>query len=1010
LENVVSTCDAPNEAALSKSLLARLLRAALCLLLAVSTALVLAADDKSIHPLAFSAQHWTTADGLPSEKIQALIQGPDGYIWVGTEGGLARFDGVRFTPFAPPGAPELASVSVRGLLRGRDGSIWIGRDDGVVAQYKNGKIELYGAAAKSPAAVMIRGLAEDHAGTIWVGAGNGLFRVVGHALKREDVEVFEIFALHIDAQADLWIASADSGLYQMRGGQLITHHTKANGFPAEWVTSMGQSRDGTLWVGTSIGVMARDGMQWRLDAVPAHGSVRAVLIDNEDRVLVGSWAGLSQRQDDTFQSLVVPHGPTHDAINSLLQDRENNIWVGTRGRGLFMLRQTPVSMIHGASDDAFDVVDGLLEDNRGQVWIIPSEGPPRIVQEKTGAQIAVDKTFAPHSVWAIAQDIEQTIWLVADHQLFHYRGDRFQPEASTSALQKIRSIAAAKKGGIWLATAEQIFRLQTNELKPLPYDTQKFGEIDRIFSERADGSLLLSTKRGLVQYAAHGAALLWSNLPAQNEISSLFDDGNVIWLAIDTQGLLRLRDGQARLFDRRDGLPSEWIAQIIDDDFGRLWLGTHSGIVAIAKSALLAADEQAAQLPILHFTTQDGLASNYCDSSADPAVIRAKDGRLWFPTSAGIVLVDPVQIRTNPLPPNVVVEAVRENELPARLTAGAAADIVTLTLGPKLNRLEISYTALSMVAPERVRFRYQLQGFDRSWVDAGAGRTARYGRVPPGHYDFRVLAANSDGVWNRVGAAIRIRVMPAWHETTWFKIMAVLLPGVIGALLYAVRHRHNEKIHLQRQADLEIAVAQRTAALVHAQQDLEERKWQLEQANLRLENLSQTDSLTGLANRRAFDERLLSEYRRTARLGAPIALLLFDVDWFKEYNDKYGHLGGDFCLQRVAGLLVRICARASDFPARFGGDEFALVLPGTDAECALILANKLRAAMAAEEMIHEAAPTGRVTLSIGIATLANDPNNSANAPVDQAAVIAMLEAADRALYQAKQQGRDRVEL
>ena len=364
-----------------------------------------------------------------------------------------------------------------------------------------------------------------------------------------------------------------------------------------------------------------------------------------------------------------------------------------------------------------------------------------------------------------------------------------------------------------------------------------------------------------------------------------------------------------------------------------------------------------------------------CNGANQPPAWKDAAGRLWFPTIEGVTVVDPKNLAGNTVPPPVNLEQIVVDGRPAAPRQG-------LTLAPGARNLEFHYVAPSFVAPARVRYRYLLEGLDADWVEAGARRTAYYSRLPPGRYRFRVAAANDEGVWNETGAALTFDLRPRIYETPWFyAVCGLALAGVVwgGDRLRVRRVRTHE-------AALERLVEERTRALA--------------EANLRLERLSSLDGLTGVANRRRFDEVLGLEWRRASRTGAPLSLVMLDLDFFKDFNDANGHLAGDEHLRQVARALAGTLGRAGDLVARFGGEEFVVLLPGMAAEDAGALAERLRQSVEALGLPHNASTVSRVvTLSVGVATALAEERTS------PAALVA---AADEALYRAKREGRNRV--
>jgi GGDEF domain-containing protein len=336
-------------------------------------------------------------------------------------------------------------------------------------------------------------------------------------------------------------------------------------------------------------------------------------------------------------------------------------------------------------------------------------------------------------------------------------------------------------------------------------------------------------------------------------------------------------------------------------------MSCNKGIFRIAKAELDAFDRgERRVLQCVAYGTRDGMRNRECNGANQPAGWRTADGRLWFPTIEGLVEIDPERLATNPMPPPVVVEQLV-------VDGATVAPRDGLELGPGTDSLELQYAGLSFGAPERMRFRYRLEGFDRDWVEAGTRRSAYYTRIPHGRYRFHVAAANEDGVWNEAGRTLAFRIRPRFHHTPAFYALstAAVLAAVIGG------HRLRLRGLRRREERLVGLVEQRTAELA--------------EANRRLERLSSLDGLTGVANRRRFDEALDVEWRRALRAGSPLSLVLLDIDHFKAFNDTYGHLRGDECLQQVALALSASLGRAGDLLARYGGEEFVALLPDTPA-------------------------------------------------------------------------------
>ncbi|NBB93852.1 MAG: diguanylate cyclase, partial [Gammaproteobacteria bacterium] len=387
------------------------------------------------------------------------------------------------------------------------------------------------------------------------------------------------------------------------------------------------------------------------------------------------------------------------------------------------------------------------------------------------------------------------------------------------------------------------------------------------------------------------------------------------------------------------------------------------------------ADGERARIDARLFNESDGLRNSQFAGGFQPSVATGPEGRIWFPSLAGLVRVAPERLAINRVEPPVVVEAVVIDGRP--VPAGEP-----VSLPPGSDNLEIHYTALSFIAPDQVDFRYRLRGYDRDWQSVGGRRTAYYTRLPAGEFRFEVRASNNDGVWSRQAAAVQVVQAPFVWQTTWFRVLAALGIALLAWLLYRLSVRQFRTRE------------QRLSSLVR------ERTEQLEQALEAVERSSRIDGLTGVANRGYFDERLEREWRVARRDRAPLGLVLVDIDHFKRLNDSRGHQAGDDCLQRVAEALLGTVHRPGDLVARYGGEEFVILLPQTDIESVGVLAERMRSVIEALGQPHaEGGSEGVVTISAGAVSLVPRPDLEPRE---------LVERADRALYDAKKAGRNRV--
>ena len=523
-------------------------------------------------------------------------------------------------------------------------------------------------------------------------------------------------------------------------------------------------------------------------------------------------------------------------------------------------------------------------------------------------------------------------------------------------------------------------------------------EVSSVYEDRA-GTLWIGTSAGLARLAGERP----ETVPVPAELAALrfhcirpAEDG-IVWFATDG-GLLRLDEGGIRLFAAREGLPDDMLYWILDDGEGRLWISSDLGVLRLPKRQVedVARGVRERLAPVL-LSRSDGMQATECNSG-HPGGVRRRDGSFCFATTNGVACVDTERLRSIEDAPPVRIESVTVDG--AMLVETLADDpghpVAPIDVPPGTRRLEVRFAGIALTAPEKVTFRYRLEGFDPGWVEAGRARVAQFTRLRPGRYRFTVAARRGAGAWSARSAAVDLVVLPSFHQTWAFYALfggAALLAvaGVMGLRTRQLRARERRLTEL---------VEQRTRDLHEASRGLAERTRALEHANAELERLSLLDGLTHVANRRQLDARLDAEWRRAARAAAPVSLVLCDIDFFKPYNDTYGHLAGDDCLRAVAEALATCVQRAEDLVARYGGEEFAVLLPGTSAAEAERIAERLRRAVEALRVPHaESRVAELLTLSAGVATAY---------PIPRSDPQSLIAAADRALYRAKADGRNRV--
>lgn len=948
----------------------------------------------------YTRQLWSLEEGLPQSSVFALLPSAAGDLWLGTGEGLVRFDGFEFEIYDSGNVPELRNNRVNRLAETADGTLWIGTQGGLVRR-RGGRFEAVGPSAGLPEEV-VYALAVDGQGELWVGTAHALFRRRDE--RFEEVKITsgreEVRALLADGERGLWIATS-SGLYR-RSESAVAHFGPGDGLPSESIFSLSRGGDGAIVVGTRRGAARQVGGRFTpLPESDRVGPVRAILTDRDGSLWIGGDSGLVRRRADGRDSYIgVAEGLPYETVTALAEDGEGNLWVGTDGGGLVRLsngRFVPFGVAEGLPSE---MIWTVREDRSGALWIgTDGEGVTR--RDPSGAL----RTIGPReglpggAVYALFEDSRGRIWIGTEGGPAFIDGERLRSVRGDAGIAELPvfSFVEMPDGSVLAGTQGHLLRIvdEVAETFEARVGLSDFNGVAAALFRSRDDSIWIGTNgAGIRRLKSDGAVERYGREEGLGPgfLIDFFEDADgALWLTSDN-GLFRLAGGRFRGLDRSHGLPSDRLFRILHDDRDRFWLPTNNrGVAVISRTqAIDVLEGRRAELDVRLLGRADGMRSTECNGGK-PGGIRDSKGRIWVPTTAGLATIDPRTLDLASPPLAVRIDAVA--------AGGRALDPTRegrLGLGERT--LEIAWTAPTFVYPERVRFRYRVDGLEGGWVET-ADRRLRLERLPPGRSRFVVEAAGEDGRWND-GASYGFDVVPRFRERRsflWLTGGALAAAGLgVARTIERLRRRQLERRH----RELEETVERRTRELVSANQELARHEADLVTMNRQLQDLTFLDPLTGIANRRRFTLTLDSELHRGRRFASPVALLLVDVDRFKEFNDRYGHPAGDACLCRIAALLRATIARAGDLVARHGGEEFAAVLPGAALDGARLVAENVRRLVAELAIPHAAAPAGFVTVSIGVAV------DMGSGPPDAEALVA---AADRALYRAKSAGRNRVE-
>jgi diguanylate cyclase (GGDEF)-like protein len=923
----------------------------------ILTAHALAALALDPHRLLTQYVHdtWTTNEGLPQASVNAITQTPDGYLWIATQEGLARFDGVGFTVFDSRTTEGTLDNFVYALHTDHKGTLWVGASGGLLRYDGNGRFFLYGEEHGWPGS-SARQIAEDAAGQLWVGmASDGSVGEKGLIRFRDGR--FTIFTtkdgltsnmVHQacpDRQGNLWVGTGN-GLNVLRNGK-FTHYTTADGLPDNFVRTVLVDRAGAVWVGTPRGLSrlangafttftTKDGL--------ADANILTLFEDRDGVLWVGTAHGLSRLVAGRFESAPSLPGLGDDQIFKLFEDREGSLWIGTHASGLHRLRNVKFTPLGSPEGLLGESAGGILEDRAGRIWIGTSPGGVSILGQGHFRTLSTQNGLTTDSARAFFEDRDGAMWIGTPEGLNRLENGRITTYTTGDGLpsENIQVVHRDRSGTLWVGTGRGLARFENGKFITVSYGPDAPVSIRFIHEDRAR-RLWIGGGDGL----GYVSGTAFHAVPALDDanLQSIAEDADgTLWLGTWSQGLHRWKDGKLTRYTTASGLYDDVAWSVLDDLHGNLWMGSNRGIYRVAKRELDAfAAGNVKSVTSIVYGTAAGMRRRETNAGS-PSALRSRDGKLWFATTGGVVVIDPANVMTNRVAPPVAIERF--------VTDGAEIAMAdSLVLRPGSRDIEIHYAALSFVSPEKVRYRYKLDGYDEHWIDAGNRRVAYYTHVGPGTYHFQVIAANDDGVWNRTGAAIAFRQRPLFHQTWWFAALVIAALILLGVALDAWRERQR-----------------------------------------RIRHQAFHDPLTGLPNRMLLAQRCEAALSRAEKRARSMAILFIDLDGFKKVNDSLGHAGGDQLLHIVA-MRFRGCVRGVDTLARIGGDEFAVLVadaaePERLAEVALRLIDVVREPFVIDET------SVVLGVSIGIA----------RSPDDGADVKTMLQAADRAMYSAKLAG------
>jgi ligand-binding sensor domain-containing protein/signal transduction histidine kinase len=758
----------------------------------------------------FGNQVWLTENGLPQNTVQAIAQTRDGYLWIGTQEGLAKFNSTSFVVFDKENTAELRSNDIRALLEDHNGALWISTSYGLV-KAQNGSFTAFTTAEGLPDN-SIGPLAEAPDGSLWIATDTGLVRYSNNSFTSTPIEQLKnssIQTLFQDRNGLLWVGTS-RGLICLSGDKVVETKVSRE-LQGRSVSAVIEDNAGRFWFGTDDGLVGLAGDQV-VSLSSANGlpdnRVNNLSADRTGSIWVATNRGLARVRFDNKATVTVAEGLSSNLILSVFEDREGNLWIGTESGGLNVLRDKKFTTFTTRQGLASDLVKAIYQDKSGAIWIGTNGGGLSVLKDGKITNFTTKDGLSSDVVLSLFGDANGTMWIGTPDGLNEYRDGRFTTLTVADGLSSdlARSLYVDGSGSLWVGTRNGLNRYRNHEFTTFTTADGLPSDFIGAILEDSQGRLWVGTKAGLSEFKNNRFTNFTTKEGLSNDvIISLHEDADRnIWIGTNGGGLNRLKDGRIVSYSTRNGLLDNVVYRILEDNQGYLWFSSPKGIFKIALKELNDfADGKTQQLGVSSYGTSDGMLTRECSGGGYPAGWKGSDGRLWFSTIKGVAMIDPGNLQFNKEPPPVAVEQVRVDDQAITMASGQQ-------LSPATTRLEFLYTALSFVAPEKVKFKYKLEGFDPDWIDGGTRRSASYTNLRPGNYVFRVQASNNDGVWNEQGAAFQFYLRPHFYQTYWFYALLVLLLAVAVWQLYRLRVRS-----MQAQFDAVLAERTRIARDIH---------------------------------------------------------------------------------------------------------------------------------------------------------------------------------------------------
>ncbi|MCP4154417.1 MAG: response regulator [bacterium] len=877
------------------------------------------AHDLHHHNIPYIVDAWTTDDGLPQNYIADVLQTGDGYIWIGSQIGLVRFNGKTFHQFDSSNTKAMTTNYVKTLLEDRQGTLWIGTIGGGLVRLRNRKFEPF-APGKDLEDLQVNSLTNLPDGSIAVSTrGKGVYIIkdekMEHFAMPPHLTVGYVRTLQRDRHGNTWIGTNSSGLIKAANGTFGSY-TKKDGLPGSRVNAIHQDREGNLWIGTMGGLCrynyGDDSFEMFAEKSGiSNYEIRAIHEDADGNIWFGSSvSGLIRYRQGAFTTFGAECGLLDSNVTSITSDREGSLWIGTGLSGLNRFRERKITVLNTHAGLAQATIYPIIESPNNTVYIGSTArgGVNRLKKGKiTTMDIPAD--LSNSLILSLFIDKEGALWIGAYGEgLCRYKDGVYKRFTTAEGLSSnfVYCVYGDSSGVLWIGTdGSGLNRFANGEFTV--YNKANGLAHDRVVYVLEDSrkDLWCCTHGGGLSRIRNGKITTFDEKSglSSNLLYLIYEDKKgVLWVGTSGGGLNRFKDGRFTPIMKKNGLFGNEIFSILEDDYGYFWFGSTNGIFQVSRQQLQAfANGKIERVASMAYGESDGMVTTDCSHLCQPAACKTRDGKLWFPTVRGIAIIDPADTPRNLQPPPVVIEKVHVDTEPKALG--------NLVIAPGSKSIEIHYAGLSFIDPGKVRYRYRLEGFEDKWLEAGTRAATHYANLPPGSYRFLVRACNNNGVWNNTGASLSFTLEPYFYQTLWFQLLCGLLVILLGFYIYRRRSRRlerREREHMKREEELEALVASRTTQLKTANNELEELLRSLREAN----TIAQKERKTADAANQAKSEFL-------ARMSHEIRTPMNSVIGFTEIltHTELGSEQRDFVetISRSSEALVTIIDDILDF-------------------------------------------------------------------------------------------------